>query len=226
MKAKKERIVRHMGNAKEQETARPLTEAEKIRVNKINQLTQEMESKGYVKKDFTIGLIFANIMAFIIGIPICAVFGILFLMHHSKMHMTFGIMDNFLLVVLIILSIVVHEWIHGMFWAIFAKNHFKSIEFGFIKEYATPYCTCLEPLSKVQYIIGAIMPGIILGILPMTIAIFSGSLLTFVIGVVMTIGAGGDFMIILKLLFYRSKSKDVVFVDHPTACGLILYERN
>ena len=59
---------------------------------------------------------------------------------------------------------VVHEGIHAIFWAMGTENHFKDIEFGFIKEKITPYCTSKAPLSKRMYILGSLMPMTIIGI--------------------------------------------------------------
>ena len=80
-------------------------------------------------------------------------------------------------VIAILLLVVVHELIHGITWSVFTEHHFGDIEFGFMKEYLTPYCTCKCPLSKGKYIIGALMPLIILGIIPMAAGIIMGSML-------------------------------------------------
>ena len=49
---------------------------------------------------------------------------------------------------LILCLIIVHELIHGITWAIFAKNHFHAIDFGIVWSTLSPYCTCFKPLKN------------------------------------------------------------------------------
>ena len=115
--------------------------------------------------------------------------------------------------------------IHGLFWAIYAKNHLKSIEFGFMISSLTPYCCCKDMLTKSQYIVGGIMPTVLLGIVPAVISIFTGSLFWFIMGELMILAGGGDLTILLKLLRYKSKKEEILYMDHPYECGLVVFER-
>ena len=205
-------------------TARMLTPKERERCLKIMRLSEELESEGFVEKDLTVSIVRANIMAFVIGIPLCAPFAAAFFFLHSGVTL-FTAAGLMIMLAVFAVCVVVHELIHGFFWGLFAKGHFKSIEFGFIKEYATPYCTCLEPLNKLQYVIGGIMPGIILGIVPMAVSLFNASFLWLMFGMLMTLAARGDFKIVLKLLCHRKSGTEAVYLDHPTECGLIVFER-
>ena len=36
---------------------------------------------------------------------------------------------------------------------------------------------------------------------------------------------GGDFLIILKILLYRSGKKETVYYDHPYECGVVVFEK-
>ena len=204
---------------------RELTSKEKDRLNNLDLINNKMYDKGYKKRELTISIKLANVMAAVIGIPICFMYGYCFYIYNGGIRYEYSLTKCILYLVLFLALTVVHEIILGLFWGIFSKNHFKDIEFGYIKEYMTPYCTCLVPLNKAQYILGAIMPGVILGIIPMYISIFTGSFDCFILAAAMTLGAGGDFLIIIKLLFYRSNKKDKVFLDHPTECGLLVFEK-
>jgi hypothetical protein len=121
--------------------------------------------------------------------------------------------------------VFVHEGLHGVTWALFAENGFKDIEFGLMKELLTPYCTCAAPLKKGQYILGALMPLIVLGLIPTAAGILSGSLFWTIIGLMMVLSAGGDMLIVLKLLLWKSGAAEQRFVDHPTLAGLAAFER-
>ena len=129
------------------------------------------------------------------------------------------------LVSLIVLT-VVHELIHGFTWSIFAENSMKDIELGFMKQYLTPYATCCTSLKKSGYILGALTPLIVLGIIPLIIAIATGSALLLAIGLIMTIFAGGDIMIVCKLITHRSAAGEKLIYDHPTQAGCYVFEKD
>ena len=107
-----------------------------------------------------------------------------------------AIINLFIIFIILIFGIVLHELIHGITWAKFAKAGFKSIKFGILKEMLTPYCHCKEPLKVKHYIFGAITPAIITGIIPAITAIFTGNLWLLIFGMLFTMAAAGDFMII------------------------------
>lgn len=207
---------------------RKLTKAEEKRKKIYEEEKQKLIEVGYAEKDLTIGVVYANVMAFVLGLPIIIVLGIFFFKYNlsnSEMSFTFTIKESVIFLISLLVLIVVHELIHGAFWGIFAKDHLKSIEFGFMVQYLTPYCCCKEVLTKGQYIIGGIMPTVILGVIPAVVAIFTGSWLVFLIGCIMILSGGGDMTIILKLLMYRSPKQDILYMDHPYECGLVVFER-
>ena len=208
---------------------RKLTKAEEKRKKIYEEEKKKLIDAGYAEKDLTIGVVYANVMAFVLGLPIIIVLGILFFKYYNMknyyMSFIFTMKESIIFLIALLVLIVVHELIHGAFWAIFAKNHLKSIEFGFMVQYLTPYCCCKEVLTKGQYIIGGIMPTVLLGIIPAVVAIFSSSWLVFVIGCIMILSGGGDMTIVLKLLMYRSQKQDVLCMDHPYECGLVVFER-
>ena len=118
-------------------------------------------------------------------------------------------------------GIILHEFIHGITWARFAKNGHKSIKYGIIWKAVTPYCHCKEPLLVKHYILGAFMPGLILGILPSIYALLTGNSICFLIGGFFTLAAGGDFMIIFKLL---KQNFNNYVLDHPSKIGCFIYK--
>ena len=209
------------------EKNRKLTEAEKRRLAHFEQVKETLIQDGYTVKELTIGIVKANVYAILMVLPLCLFTVIPFiLVNRGKLYFEGNpLITSVLFVITLVVLVVVHELIHGLTWSIFAEDHFKSIEFGFMKEYATPYCTCTVPLKKGAYIAGALMPLIILGIMPAVIAIFTGSFFLLAIGFVMIMAAGGDIMIVLKLLGYKSGAADVLIYDHPTQAGSVIFER-
>lgn len=204
-------------------TEREYTDREWSRLEAFEKLQDKMAGKGYEIEDLSVTMNMANRMSLLICMPICVIYAICFFaMNASKVKYP-GIMECLAVTVGMIILTVIHELIHGLFWGAFAEEHFKNIEFGFIKEYLTPYCTCKVTLGKAQYIIGAFMPGLITGLIPMYVSLFTGDFWLFLLAAVMTIGAGGDFYIIIKILLYKNQHQEQVIIDHPTECGMVVF---
>lgn len=206
------------------ESKRNLSPKESERKAQFDVVCKTMEKEGYTKTDLTVGIIQANIFAIILMMPFARIVIFLYRMKNPSGDFYFG--AGFIwLFALFLFLIVVHEGIHGLTWSMFAKKHFHSIEFGVIWQALTPYCTCSEPLSKWQYIIGAAMPTLILGFALSAAAVCFGNPELTALSVMMIFSGGGDGLIILKLLLHRTKGKTVVYYDHPYECGVVAFER-
>ena len=204
---------------------RKLTKAEQRRQERFDRLTEQMLENGYSRKELTISIAKANVFAFVLLIPLAIIGFWLFFQINGAGGISTGLGTMFIFLVSIFVLIVVHEMIHGACWAVFSKNHLKDIEFGIMMPYLAPYCTCAEPLTKSQYLFGALMPLLLLGILPMIIGILAGSILVLLIGILMADAAAGDIMIAWKVIRFKSSAKEVVFIDHPTQGGGVVFER-
>ena len=190
---------------------------------------QELEN--YKKEKLTIDLKWANKFGILLLIPIGLIFGLPFYLIWKPQLDIKQYLDSapqeaglgFLLIFgILIIGIVLHELIHGITWAKFAKKGFKSIKFGVLWKMLTPYCHCKEALNVRQYIIGAITPAIIMGIIPAVIAIVIGNLGLLIFGMFFTMAAGGDFLIIN--LIRKESSSDLV-QDHPSEAGCFIYRK-
>lgn len=121
--------------------------------------------------------------------------------------------------------IAVHEAIHGITWAACNPLHFKAIEFGFMRESLTPYCTCTEPLGRACYITGSLAPLVVLGLAPAIAGIALGAGVVFVLALLMILGASGDIFVVVELLRHKKTDDKLICVDHPSECGLVVFER-
>ena len=210
-------------NKKEQ--ARELTDAERRRAERCDQISSELVSQGYRRTDLTVGIVRANILAFAAAIPVFLAAFVLFVLVNGTDGIVFSPLGNPLLYVAVLVLVVVHELIHGITWSRFAPNGMADIEFGFMKEYLTPYCVCKAPLPKAGYVMGALAPLVVLGIVPTVVAIAIGSFWLLFVGVVMILSAGGDVIIVVLLLRHRSATSEQLIYDHPTQAGCIVFER-
>ena len=209
----------------QKEKQRKLSAAETRRLQRFEQVSEELTAKGYKKTELTVGIVKANVFAILLALPVCVLGIYLFVkMNPGILPVAVG-MDSILMIIAYLVLIPVHELIHGITWSFFAKNGMKDIEFGFMKEYLTPYCTCAAPLTKYGHMTGTVMPLIILGILPLVISWMTGSALLLWIGLLMTVSAGGDILIILLLLKHKSSSAQQLVYDHPTQAGSVVFEK-
>ena len=214
------------GNRDSRELSRELSEAEKTRLARFEAVSEEMEKQGFQRSELTISIVKANIFAVILLIPLTVIGFALLLWSNDAVQPFSGPRDLIILFCSFLALIVVHELIHGLSWAVFTEHHFKDIAFGFMKQYLTPYCTCCVPLAKGQYCFGALMPLILLGIIPMIIGILTGSILLLVLGIIMSDSAAGDILIVWNVLRYRSTAAKVIYMDHPTQAGGVIFERD
>lgn len=115
----------------------------------------------------------------------------------------------------ILLSIVVHEGLHGIgyYWGGASRS---AIEFGFNWDGLAPYAHCAVPLRATQYRWAIALPGIVLGIMPLGISLGLGIWWLSTYAFVMLLAAAGDALLLWML---RSVSSDVWVQDHPTQMG-------
>jgi hypothetical protein len=215
-------------NRDKAEKERQLTPAEKRRVEHFRAVTEEMISRGYRENDLTVSLVKANVVIMIAAIPVTILVIMLYVHFNGapQIEVSSGFGEIILFFAVFFALIIIHELIHGIVWAVFSEDHFRDIEFGVILKYGAAYCTCRRPLKKYQYIIGGIMPLIVLGIVPVIYGITAGSFFITFMGLFMTLCAGGDVMILLQILMFRTDARDVVIYDHPVQAGCVVFTRN
>lgn len=202
-----------------------LTAAEETRLQEFEAMSERMIADGYRRVTLTISIAKANLLsvAMLVGYGILA--GWLFFSAATKPDFDMSLPKMLVFIASLLILIVLHELIHGLTWACFSEHHWKDISFGVKWESLTPYCTCKAPLGKGQYILGALMPMFVLGVLPTVAAIVTGSWLLLVLSVIMFSAAAGDVMIVWKFLTYRVKGSEAVYIDHPTEAGSVIFER-
>lgn len=120
-----------------------------------------------------------------------------------------------------LVGIVIHELIHGVSWMAAGRLSLRQIKFGFYWKTVTPYAHCKVPISKRAYLIGTVMPAIVLGFLPFGISLVTGDGWTALFGILFTFAAVGDFLIVWLI---RSVPWDRQVGDHPTRVGCFVYE--
>lgn len=190
--------------------------------------------EGYKKELLTFDLMKANLYAIVAIIPVLILYGVpFFLLWRNSFikvalksfidNHNLGIWGNAISILLVMtIGIIAHELIHGITWARYTKNGFKSITFGVLWKMLTPYCHCSEPLKVKHYITGAIMPAIILGFLPFVYSLFTGNVLWLFFGIFFTMSAVGDLMIVNLV---RKEDMNSLVLDHPSEVGCYVFRK-
>ena len=169
------------------------------------------------------GLVFLIPIIIILAIPYYYIWPEQFTIEKIKGYLdardTWTFIDISVGIIIILISIITHELLHGLGWSIYAKKGWKSIKFGVNWKFMTPYCHCSEPLLLNQYRFGSVLPAIVLGISPSIIAIITGHLGSMAYGFFFTFAAGGDLLI---LWLIRNEKANVLVQDHPDKIGCVI----
>lgn len=119
----------------------------------------------------------------------------------------------------VLMAIVMHELIHGLVFALYAESGFRAVSFGFSRTMFSPYCHCKEPVRVKHYRRAGIAPTLILGIIPLVFALFTGVNWIKTFGILLTIGGFGDVLVWLKMFRFNS---NLMVRDHPEKMGFII----
>lgn len=176
--------------------------------------------EGYVAEKRTVSLLLANIFSIILlAVLLLAGFAAMHLLWPS-VNFDFGSSEMLLLLVVFIVGIVVHELIHGITWILATHKGFSHLSFGVIK--MSPYCHIDVPMPKRQYVAGALMPLLLLGVLPTLVALAIGNFFWLLVGIIFITAAAGDIMIVWAI---RKEPATVLVYDHPSEAGCYVYRR-
>lgn len=171
------------------------------------------------EQDLTASMLAANVYGLLFGLaPALLLLALFWLLWRGRELAPFSI--NFLWGLLIILAgVVLHELLHGLGWILFGGVPRQSINFGFQWKLLTPYAHSSESMPIRGYLWGAVLPGLLLGILPGLLALATGSLVLLAFSFFFTLAAGGDFFILWLL---RNVPPQAHARDHPTKAGAII----
>lgn len=195
---------------------------------KLNQKSFEQDmhlfkEKGYKTKDVTLTSKQAMIRGICFALPfLIGVIGIyrIFLIGNAYLLELGTLSTNIALIVIVAVSAVVHELLHGIGWIMGGKKGWSTIHFS-INAFM-PLCSCQGILSKKQYLSGVLLPIIVLGTVSIIfLIVYPGtiSLLTIITNLLL---AGADLVIAWNILH---ESKDTLISDHPTEAGYISYTK-
>ena len=194
-----------------------------------------MKHGNYVKVELTVSAAKANLYALYFIVPIVLLYIPVYVLAWPEQfsftglkelvaaHKTILLVSPAIMLGVFVLGAVVHELLHGLTWAVFCKRGLKSIKYGVYWSLLTPYCHCEEVLPLRAYVLGGMMPGLIMGLLPALAGLVWGNLLLFLFGLFFSIAAGGDLLVLWML---RHQKKDDLVQDHPDKIGCFVLVKN
>lgn len=180
-----------------------------------------MDKPNEIIKTISIPALRANVLTLVIFIPAYILVKYLFIMiwGHDiyKAGLEFVYSHVLAFVLVFIAGICVHEGLHGITWAFYSG--LKSIKFGIKWLYLMPYCHCSKPMKRNAFLLGCIMPGFVLGFIPLIIGYVMANSWLALFGVIFLGAAGGDLIVVNKLL---KIDKNCFVEDHPDEIGFII----
>lgn len=189
----------------------------------LHQYKQEQKSVNPIRTS-VLSLILIIPGFFIFGVPYSLIWGFENLAQKvlSSLSLSFGtdVFDFILDLALLGLGSIIHVFIHGIVWAYFAKDKFKSIKFGVFWRMLSPYCFCIEPLKLNNYRLGIILPTLIVSILPGVISIWLQNPDLLIFSAFMLILSSSDFYLLYLLKGVR---KDALVLGMPIETGCYIF---
>ena len=124
-----------------------------------------------------------------------------------------------IIVLVIAAATLAHELLHVAGWRLAGNPPPGTVRLGFAWRILTPYAHCSAPMTARAYRIGAAAPGIVIGLLPLVGGLVAGNATAFLFGLLFTLAAGGDALILWLL---RDVDGERIVKDHPTRAGCLV----
>ena len=179
-----------------------------------------LKAAGYKKRIVTISSKRAAILGGLSVLPLVAVLAVIYRMTLiDRAHLTdlTGMKFYVTLIAIIAVSVVIHELLHGIGWAISSGRGWSVVRFNISA--LMPSCACKAVLTRGQYLVGVLLPFLVLGTgSAVFLFLYPGtvSVLTMAVNFV---AAGADLLIALR----AARERGALIADHPTEAGYIAY---
>ena len=186
----------------------------------FNRVRAELKANGYQEKDVTIPSGKSMILGFLYSLPFIVFGGLLYrflLIERAHLSEIGGLSFYIMFIAIIAVSVVIHELLHGIGWAISSGRGWSVVRFNISA--LMPSCACKAVLTRGQYLVGVLLPFLVLGTgSAVFLFLYPGtvSVLTMAVNFV---AAGADLLIALR----AARERGALIADHPTEAGYIAY---
>ena len=156
------------------------------------------------------------------ALPFVIVFGLLYrflLIERAYLLEVSGLSFYILFIAIIAVSVVIHELLHGVGWAVASGKGWNVVRFNI--NAMMPSCACKVALEKKAYLFGVLTPFVVLGFGSVFFIFIYPGTVSFLTMIVNFISAGAELIIASNVL----KERDVLIADHPKEAGYIAFYR-
>ena len=160
------------------------------------------------------------ILGIIYALPFVIVFGLLYrfwLIERAYLLEVSGLSFYIIFIAIIAISVVIHELLHGVGWAVASGKGWNVVRFNI--NAMMPSCACKVALEKKAYLFGVLTPFVVLGFGSVLFIFIYPGTVSFLTMIVNFISAGADLIIACNVL----KERDVLIADHPKEAGYIAF---
>ena len=175
-------------------------------------------------QDRSVSMLTANLLVLLSTGPLVAALGLAFAARWGRAALAQGVwslLEPSVLLLTVLPGIFVHELLHALGWAISAGRPLSAIRIGVNWRGVSPYAHLKEPMPVESYRIGAVLPALVMGLLPAAVAIALGKPLLMAWSLFFLFTAGGDFVV---LWLIRDVEAGRLVRDHPRRAGCEVVE--
>lgn len=116
-------------------------------------------------------------------------------------------------------GIPLHEFLHSIGFRHFGRADRQDISFGFNFKAFAPFVHCSVPVTVRCYRLAAMLPGLVLGVIPLALGIAVDSGQLFAIGYVLLLAAIGDGFLLILL---HDLDDEQLVLDHKSKPGFVV----
>lgn len=169
-------------------------------------------------KEVTYSGIMINVLGFLGIFPLLMIYMLVYRKYFYGKLADAEINFTLLLISLLLISLLVHEALHGVGWVLTKGCTFKNIHLKFNFLMASGHCD--KPLKGSKYIFGLAFPFAILVPGTMILSFVFPSIVTVFTAIINITLCGGDLILFFKIIPYRNKQ----IIDHPSKAGFAIVE--
>ncbi|MGX6978741.1 DUF3267 domain-containing protein [Vagococcus elongatus] len=169
-------------------------------------------------KEVTYNSIMVNILGFLCVLPLLASYMVVYRKcFYGKLTDT-DINITLLIIILLLISMLIHEALHGGGWVLTKGCTLKNIHIKF--NFMMASCHCDKPLTGSKYMFGLVLPFLTLAVGTTLLSFVYPSTLTLFATLVNIALCGGDILLFFRMFPYRHQK----IIDHPTKAGFAVVE--
>lgn len=186
----------------------------------FSRVQAELKANGYREKDVTFSSGKATVFGVLYALPFITILGLAhrFLLLERAHLLETGVLSFYIMfIAIIVVSVAIHELLHGIGWAISSGKGWQAVRFNI--HAMMPSCACKTALKKKSYLAGVLAPFVVLGLgSALFVFVYPGTV-SFLTMMVNFVAVGADLLIAVRVV----KEDNCLIADHPTKAGYIAF---